>query len=610
MPMLDTLRSNTKIILWIVVIGFVGFIFAGWGRGIQTSRRGPERGVIGRVDGINITYQDFNDELTERLRAYSERAGGDISESTRGALREEAWNAIVTNILIDNEIDRLQIDVPNDHVFDVLWGNPPVAVYQSPAFQDENGEFSFEIYHREIQLHPERWEGVADMYRQQLRRQLLQQEIQAAAFVSDNEVWDEFAAQNEKVRVSYVDVDPRRIDGAPLTPTEDEARAYFRDHSADYEQPAAIVLDYVEFAREASEDDVLDAERRAQELAQIARDGEDFAELAKAYSEGPSAPEGGDLGWFGRGAMVKEFEDAAFALRTGEISDPVKTRFGYHIIKVEEKRRQDGEDEIHARHILVNVNPSEETLVALEEAAVGLGTLAQEKGLSEAAAELGLTVQTTPPFPEGAYIPGIGSMRPAVVAAFESKPGAVLGPFVTRGGYYVLELIQKIPAHVPTYEDLAEQATQAGTQHPALSDLLDERRAERAREAAQAIAEAVQGGATLEDAAAEHGYVVRQTEPFTRKERVRAVGGPNEFTGTSFGLDRGETSGVVETTDPERFFILRVDEQTPAPQELFAQTEPQLRAELYRREQIALFTSWLEDLMAKAKIDDYRDRYF
>ena len=609
--MLAGLRANTKIVLWIVVVGFIGCIFAGWGRGIQTSRRGPERGIIGRVDGVNIAYREFNEEFVGRLRAYAERTGSEISETTRDAIREETWNVMVTNVLIDNEIERLGIDVSSDHVFEVLWNNPPQAVAQSPTFQDENGEFSFDLYHREIQLHPERWEGVADMYHQSIQRQLLQQEVQAGAFVSDNELWDEFVAESEKVRVSYVDIDPRRIDGAPLMPTEDETREYFAAHRAEYEEPEAIVLNYVTFPREASPDDELDVSRRAEELAAVARDGEDFAELAKSYSDGPSGPEGGDLGWFGEGAMVTEFDQAAFALGVGEISDPVKTRFGYHIIKVEEKRRQDGKDEIRARHILLEIGPSEETLASLEEAAVELETLAEEEeGLSVAADTLGLTVESTPPFVNDAYIPGIGNIRPAVVTAFEADPGTILGPFLTRGGYHVFEVTQKTPARVPTYDDLATRAEDAGMQHPVLLDLLEERRGERAMAIAQEVADAVRGGATLEEASAERGYTVRQTEPFSRRERVRGVGGPGEFTGTSFGTRLGETSGVVETSEPRRFFVLRVDEKIPPVQELFAEQEADLRLQLYRREQIDLFSGWLAGLTAEAKIADYRNRYF
>ena len=107
--MLATLRANTRIILWIVVIGFIGFIFAGWGRGLQNVRRGPERGVIGRVDGVVITYREFSDALRQRLSSYAEQAGSrDISESTRESLQEETWNSLVAEILVAAEQQQVE----------------------------------------------------------------------------------------------------------------------------------------------------------------------------------------------------------------------------------------------------------------------------------------------------------------------------------------------------------------------------------------------------------------------------------------------------------------------------------------------------------------------
>ncbi len=608
--MLAALRANTKVILWIVVVGFIGFIFAGWGRGLQRYRSGPEKGLVGRVDGVPITYTDFNDSYRRRLAAYAERTGSEVSESTREAIREDTWNSLVADVLISDEIRRLNIDVPDELVFELLWNNPPRAVYESPSYSDENGNFSFDLYHREIQLHPERWEGLAQTYRKTLQRQILQQEIQSAAFVTDNEVWDEFVAQNEKVRVSYVYVDPRRIDAEGLTPTEDEARAYFTAHRADYEEPSKVVLDYVRFPKEPSEADEEDVIARLEELAQAAREGEDFAELARIYSEGPSASEGGDLGYFGRGVMVPEFEEVAFGLKVGQLSDPVKTKFGYHIIKLEDRRRKDGKEEIRVRHILMRLRPSEETLVELEEAVTEFRDKAKSKGLAAAAEALGYTVERTPPFPEGRYIPRIGNIGPAAKMAFQSKPGQLLGPYNTQDAYYMFEVVERIPRRLPTFEELAAKAEETGTDHPAAIDLLRERRTDRARSIAQSIAAAVEAGSSLEEAADKEGYDVERTEPFTRRDFVPGIGRANEFIGTAFGLRAGQTSGVIELADPTRFFILRVEERTAADETLFAEQRDELRRQLLQQKQLELFTSWLDDLRTSAKIEDFRDLFF
>ena len=128
---------------------------------------------------------------------------------------------------------------------------------------------------------------------------------------------------------------------ASVTVSEEEIRVYYEAHREqfiDKEQVHArhILLKVPEGADQAAVEAV---QARAEQLAAEARAGADFAELARLHSQGPSAPTGGDLGWFGRGRMVPGFELAAFRLQPGEISAPVSTEFGIHVIKVEERRR-------------------------------------------------------------------------------------------------------------------------------------------------------------------------------------------------------------------------------------------------------------------------------
>jgi len=557
--MLSALRTNTKAVLWIVVVAFVGFIFAAWGRGIQRSQRGPERGLIGRVEGVPLEYRAFNDAYRENLQTYAQRTGTEIDEATADAIRDETWNQMVNQVLIEAEIERLGIDVPDDHVFETLWNQPPQFIYESPAFQDEQGNFSFDLYHREIQLNPERWEGIAEMYRNTLKQQILTQEIQSGAFVTDSELWQEWATQNESATVSYVAADPRVVDREDLEPTEDEARSYFNANRADYEIPEMVVLDYVEFSREPSDEDEEDVRMRLADLAESVRQGEDFAELASIYSDGPSRAEGGDLGWFGQGEMVAEFNDVAFSLDVGEVSEPFKTQYGYHIVLLEDRKTENGEPMVKARHILLELTPSEETLVALEQAVSEFGEKAVDDGLTDAAEEMGYEVQTTSPFGDGRFIPGVGTLRPAVSMAFSSDTETILGPYVTPDAYYVFEVADKMARRLPTYEELAEDAAARDGQHPAMRDLMRERMAERARGIAEDVAEAVRGGNTLEEAAVLSGLTVRQAGPFTRRQAVPGVGQQNAFVGTAFGLRTGETSGVVEVEEPQRFYVLRVE---------------------------------------------------
>ena len=610
--MLDKLRSNMKVFLWIAAIAFIVSIGAGtiFGSRRRGQNQTPEQGLIGVVEGVPILYRDFSDEYRQRIVNYAQQSGTEVSDASRDAIREETWNSMVTDILVTNQIERLGIDVPDQVVFDVLWNNPPQSVYQAPAFQDANGNFSFDAYHREIQLHPERWDAVASYYRGSLQRQILQREIQSAAMVSDNELWDEFVARNEKVRVSFTSIDPRRLSRVPLKPTEEEAREYFQAHRADFERPATVILSFVDLPKIATPEDEDDIVLRLEELASAVREGEDFEELARVYSEGPSGPQGGDLGFFGRGAMVEEFDEVAFGLGIGEVSDPVKTQFGYHIIKVEDRRTENGELQVHARHILMEIRPSEQTLVELERDLRELSELAEKSGLPAAADELGYDIKATSPFVDDRYIPGVGNLRPAVKASFESDVGSPIGPYVTPDAYYMFEVAEKLPSVLPTYDDLAGELQGEDPEHPAATALIRERQSDRASAIAEEIAALVRSGQHLEEAAAASGYQVTQSEPFSRKDYVPGIGSGNAFVGASFGLRTSQTSGAVHVEDPDRYYVIRVEEKTAANQQEFTEQEAQLRAQLLQREQMQVFSAWLEDLMADAEINDYRDSFF
>ena len=610
--MLEMLRSRTKVFLWIVAIAFIVSIGAGslFGRSRRNQNATPQQGLIGVVEGSPILYRDFSEEYRQRMVNYAQQSGTELSDATRDAIREETWDSMVTDILVTKQIERLGIDVPDQVVLDVLFNNPPQSVYQSPAFQDAEGNFSFDAYHREIQLHPERWDDVADYYRSSLQRQILQREIQSAAMVSDNELWDEFVARNEKVRVSFITVDPRMIPRDPLMPSEEESREYFQSHRAEYERPPMVIMSFVDLPKAATTEDEEDIILRLQELAEATRDGEDFAELARVYSEGPSGPEGGDLGFFKRGDMVSEFEDVAFGLEIGEVSEPFETVSGYHIVKLEDRKTEDGETLINARHILIKVRASEETLVELESDLRELADLAEKDGLAAAAEALGYGIKATRPFPDGRYIPGIGNLRPAVSAAFQSEVGTPVGPYVTAEAYYMFEVAEKLPSVLPTYEELAAELMGENPEHPATTALIIERQSDRARAIAEEIAGAVRSGQHLEEAAAERGYQVTQSQPFSRKDYIPGVGSGNEFIGASFGLRTSATSGAVHVASPDRYYVLRVEERTAASQQEFTEQEGQLRGQLLQREQMQVFSAWLEDLMADAEITDYRDSFF
>lgn len=608
--MLGALRSNTKVILWIVIVAFIGFIFAAWGQGLQRTRAPDRRGIVGIVDGRPIHYRDFLEQLRNRYAGYTEQTGQELNETIADAIAQQVWNEMVNEILVDAEVARLGINVTDEHVFDLLWSTPPQPILQSPAFRDEEGNFDLDMYHREIRMHPERWEGIAEMYRQGVKRQMLQHRVTAAAFVTDSEVMDEFVMTNEKVTVSYVCIDPTTIDIETLKPTDDEVRAYYDAHMEDFAEPATCVLEYVRFPKKATQEDEEEIASTLNDLAQAVRKGEDFAELADGYSHDTTADSGGDLGYFGKGRMDTKFEEVAFSLKEGEVSDAFRTPFGYHIVKVEDRRWKDGELEVRARHILMRVGPSEQTLMIVQDNADELAALAVEIGLMEAADSLGLHTETTPPFPEGRFIPGVGRLAPAVRFAFDNDVGKITDLLATPDAYYIFAVKAKQPERIPPFDELAALAGSGAGINPVEAALAAEQREERAGAIAREIVSAVPDRASLEDAARAAGYEVDRAGPFARREYLPGVGRGSAFFGTSFGLEPGHTSGVVRVEDPVRYYVLRVEEKLAPDESKFAEESEAIRTRLLQKEQMGLLAGWLEQLIDGATIEDYRDNYF
>ena len=308
--------------------------------------------------------------------------------------------------------------------------------------------------------------------------------------------------------------------------------------------------------------------------------------------------------------MPPEFDQAAQTLAVGQVSQPIKTANGYYVIKVEDRRRTGGETEVHARYILARAQASDQTLTAIEETATKLIARAKKIGLAQAADSLGLKVQTTPPFAEGRMIPGVGSASTAVALAFQERVGFLFGPMTTSDAVYAFEVAAKTEKGLPTYEEIEQEAQAAGRMNPAKLALAVERQSERALAIATDITNAARAGKTLEEAAAASGAVVLQSPLFSRRDMVPGVGSGNEFIGASFGLRAGDIAGPVKTENPVRYYIIRAEEQVAATEDGFPSQRAAIGTQLLQRKRSELLSAWMDGLVKRTKIEDFRDVYF
>ena len=342
--MLKTLRSSTKWIMIIVAVSFVGMMVFAWGMDI-TGRRSSGAGIVGTINGKKITYDYYNALIQQRREMMGDTQQSSLDLDRR--LHDEVWNEIVMQTLIEQEIKKRKISYSDKELLGYMVSNPIQGAFQAPIFQNDNGAFDIEKYKQFI-MNPENMknpqtaqivQAIETQARSSLPIMKLQRRVAAGFVISDARAKQEWLDQNEQRRVGYVWLASNRLDSPDMTVDPKAVEAYFNEHREEYKREETRALDFVFFRLAATDRDSSEVRDRAVTIADRALKGEDFAGLADGYSEDPGNKNqegkgnGGDLGFVQRGRMVKEFEDVAFAMKPGEISQPFMSRFGWHIVK-------------------------------------------------------------------------------------------------------------------------------------------------------------------------------------------------------------------------------------------------------------------------------------
>jgi parvulin-like peptidyl-prolyl isomerase len=323
--------------------------------------------------------------------------------------------------------------------------------------------------------------------------------------------------------------------------------------------------------------------------------------MAEDYSEDVgSAQDGGNLGWFGKGAMVEPFEQAAFALEAGEMSEPVKTQFGWHLIKVEDKRGEGEEQEVQASHILMKITASDETLALLKDEAEDFADRVRKSDLTELAEEESLSVSETGWFDQKGHIPGIGRNVQVDDFAFENDQGEISDLIETARGFYVFQVKEKRPAGISTLDEVQEVIRQKLTQIQADSLAYDK---------ADKIHAEIMAGESLKDAAEQADATYANPEPFTANSPPQQVGRSPEFIGAAFALtEPNQLSSPVKTRQGS--YIIQLESRTLVDDSLYAAVKDSISFVVLQKKQGEAYQDWFSQVKNNADIKDYRAEYF
>ncbi len=604
--MMTLLRQKTVFVLWFVIFAFIGLIVVEWGADYSGPSTNSAGDAVGVINGETISLQEFQDALRRVARQMPQEQRGD-----QALLVRQVWDYYVREIILTQEYERLGFEVTDGEIAFYTRNKPPQAVREFEVFQTD-GAFDMDKYVQFIgnpaNLSDPNNQALVMWIESTIERQLLdyrlQRMLRGTAQVSPNEARHHFAEANEKVRIEYAFA-PSDAPDDEIEVADEDLAAYYQEHVADYEHPDQVKLEYARFLKEPSAADSLETKEEIERIRQEIEVGKDFAELAAVVSDDEgSAAQGGDLGFFARGRMVAPFEEAAFALAAGELSEPVQTRYGWHLIKVEERLEESGEEKVHARHILLRHQPSRTTEDSLRSRAEAFQEQAAAEGFAAALTASGIETTPTNFLQKSQAVPGISANTTWLVNwFFEQEPGAVSQVIEDDLGLWVAHLVAKRPEGVVPLDELKDQ----------LEPLVRARKkAARAAARLEAVRREVEAGATLAQAAQNAGLEWHTPEAFARTESVADLGRSNAVIGAAFRLEEGQLSAVIEVTEGGQrgAYLLRLLEKMPVDEEQFAAQREQVVAQLQAQRGQEAVQNWFAHLYETAEIEDNRHRFF
>ena len=596
--MMRKMRENTKWIMLVTAIAFVALMVFEWGMDI-TGRTAGSVGEIGRVDGTPVTYEQYQAAYRNLYEQMSQNQEDPITAAQNREIEEAAWNEVVNQVLIQEELARRGIRVTDEEIRQAARFSPPPELMGDPYFQTD-GQFDIQKYQEFLATSADQLFllQLEAYYRDVIPRSKLLRQVTTGIYFTDAELWERYKEANEQIRVRFVGLNPRnRIPDDSVTVTEDEIQAYYREHEEDFQIPASAQVKYVSLTKAPLREDTLAARERAESTKEELEEGADFAEVAQRESaDEATASQGGSLGTFTRGRMVPAFDSVAFNAPVNEVQGPVQTNFGFHLIEVQNRWA----DSVQARHILLPIERTNESELRLLTLADSLEVLGEVRTLDDAAGELGLPVQSqemTELFP---FLPGVGQISDGLEWVFEEgAPGEVSPVFEDAQAFYMMELVNREPAGVQTLEQARGSIEQI---------LRIEKKTELALVEAEELAREAREAGSLEVLDGRAGLTVREAGPASRNQFFQGLGIQNRAVGRAFGLEVGEVSDPVEAEN--NVFLVQTLERIEADSAAWEAQKEQQRNRLELQLEQQRLQQWIAGLRENADIVDRREEVF
>jgi peptidyl-prolyl cis-trans isomerase D len=607
--MLKAFRDNLKYlgwVLWLVIAVFVLFIFSDFG-GIQLGGTTPTDAAA-TIGDIEVSFAEFERSYRQSEDYYRQTLGEQFNRelAQQMGLPMQVMDQLIAEKIILDEADRMGLRITT--------GELVQYISEIPAFQFSDGRFVGKDRYSQIL----RSNGfTVDEFEGGARSDLLTQKVRAVLsenmYVSDEEVVDSYKKRTETASIRYLRLPSDRLRDE-LDPADEELAEHFSQNGEDFRVPERRVVDYLlvdpdslrstieltdgeinAYYDENPDDFTQDeqvharhillqinadrtdeqAEQQMQEIRQRLTAGEDFAALALELSDDPgSKTNGGDLGFFGRGQMIPEFETAAFDAQPGDLVGPVKTSFGYHLIEVVEKQPAGKKPLDQASEEIRNLLLTERAATTAETTASELVERLEKEAVDSAAgmrtlaeSESGVTIHSSEPFGQDDNVPGIGRGTSFTTAAFDLEEGAFSEVVRVNRGWAILRLDTIEEPHLPEFDQVRDDVR---------NSLLDQRQLELASSRLAEARLSLQEGQALEDVATELGVTLEESGEIRQVGPIAGLGNNPEIAALAMELNQGDFGGPVvhnrdvvlfEVTERQRYDPLKFEQDKDSARE-------------------------------------------
>ncbi|HZR23438.1 MAG TPA: peptidyl-prolyl cis-trans isomerase [Vicinamibacterales bacterium] len=632
MTMLDRMRRHMSWLKWslgLVCLAFIIFYIPDFLRGSGADAASGD--TVATVEGQDISTGEFRRTYQAQLQAYRSAYGANMSEQLLKQLgiEQQILQQMVDERAALAEADKLKIGVSDEEVRQ--------TILSMPAFQ-ENGAFIGDQRYQQL-LRMQRPPMSAAEFEDNIRRQLTVQKLRASLTdwmaVPEKELEQEYRRRNDKVKLaivsftadsfrnqvqvsdadvsSYFDahkndfkipekrkiryalIDVDAIKAKISIPQSDVEKAY-NNNIEQYSTPEQVRASHILLKTDGKDDAAVKA--KAEDILKQAKSGADFAELAKKYSEDEgSAKNGGDLDYFGRGRMVPEFDQAVFAMQPGQISDLVKTQYGYHIIKLVDKKNAATRPLSEVRQQLVDQLSYEKAQAQASDLAEKLSKeITKPADLDRVAKANGLPVQESGFFARDEPILGLGPAPEAANKAFDMKPGEVAGPLRASRGFVFETMVAKQDPYVPKLDEVKDRVR---------DEVVKVKARELSKTKAAEIAAKLKSAPDFEKAAKAAGVDAKTTDLIARDSPLPDLGVAPAVEDKAFAMKVGDVSDPIATDNGTA--VIKVMEKKEVTPDEWTGAKEGFRQQLLTDRRNRFFSAYMVKAKQKMKIEVNRE---